>query len=1382
MTVRGKANAWKRVLSCFLALTLIIGTLTFTGNEAKVVHAADGTISITQTEAAWYSLSDRHVIFQYSLTDTEFSSGCNIINEDFIDQYISFAGGMTKADFMEGLTYGGIADAKYFQIKWGNRTEKFGSGWSFTIAQGTPIAYNDSAATATLDREYVFTFEDGGTNCANYCTPKGYYITTFTFDGAFENDEFGNGKSDPWTTQLYFTTEGMHTPTETAPSFVGDESYRDYISISGINFDDYEKEEIQLRYIINTNDKCIQFQQWGNLRTILKQGDQIIFYKGLPLYYTDTSGNACITRLAHTYVFECTTTSNADHAQVFRYMALDDTVPTYGLKTQTWESYKQSDTNLEQYINVQFTGDCQKSDSVNNDAMKELIAKEYIELSGYTSEEAKELGLAVRFIPSANVLQIGFSPAAVEALKVGTTLKLKKGMTVVYDISGLHAATLDADYVFTLTKKEGSKLFWENVLSGSYTLTGQEITQAEEGSYKMYAMPIVTDAFPDMKNINELNNRGQGRFTSWDCFRLSHHSTADLTADDSHLDWYGYNPTANPYYQGLRLYSNLEFADGETMTLEQGLPITYPTIDERSKTITLEKKFIWKWVKAENKWVITDKEAVNARSFDLTEIQVDTNANTDGWHLYLKPSVALADDENSNWADNYNIQISIDNAAPVTVNGMQASSHSAFLVIPYDVLAKDATATLTIKAGTYKSKNNEKYWQLNTDYTLYINKFGWSETGYIVGFDTVVPSIFLPKHANSTTKNGFTFALEEPDEAYVNGWEAADNLQPIGAKKVTDTTLYWALEQGGLYINGEFVSDVNATMFKLDKNSYYVPLSDYEKSGETGKTYQIKGYYMDKNGKIFHYESPVVKWTGSEWQTIDEGLKDTGVRYDVNADSKFNAKDLIRLMRYIAQPNDVKIAFAYADCNYDKEIDKKDVGAMRRLLLGTFSYKDGEATPYGTPVFDNTLTVERLAYVCPRVTKEDGTIFSEAEVDEVFSEFKKTGLTLLNTEFVAPLSDQATDHKSNNALRAYLRGAERNGLGVIVYSVYLEALLQCTGDIETQYPNWQVIMDVYVTYLNDFPAFRGFVMSDELRISQVSNYEKVATYLRAKYPELLLFSSQLATYAESYKIGDNYKDYIDAFALSSGVFTYDNYGLIEKTGNITGNLDYSVEDSWFNNLKQVAENSLDADGNQRYIPGVTIQSFSMPYSENTWHTYRRYATTEKADIGFQMYTAMAWGMQSVNYFSYGEHPDTANEGLGDEMLVNPDVKAAVTAANSDLATFEHVYKSFAWKNTLDVAKGKTVAATNNSRLTSVKAGNGRTFVGCMQDVYGFDGFMVANAEGPRTTGTVTVELKFTNATKAWVYYNGTKEEVNLTGGTYSKGLKAGEGMFVIPLR
>ena len=240
------------------------------------------------------------------------------------------------------------------------------------------------------------------------------------------------------------------------------------------------------------------------------------------------------------------------------------------------------------------------------------------------------------------------------------------------------------------------------------------------------------------------------------------------------------------------------------------------------------------------------------------------------------------------------------------------------------------------------------------------------------------------------------------------------------------------------------------------------------------------------------------------------------------------------------------------------------------------------------------------------------------------------------------------------------------------------------------------------------------------------------------------------------------------------MFTYDLYALYSTT--TLGNTTYSVDDEWYTNLQYVA----DVAKKNGFKTGITIQSCQLTGTSSWWKKLERYAPTQKADIGFQVYTAMAYGAQEINFYTYMDHPtDTTVEN---SIAVNADVKNAVRAVNSELASFGNVFKEFTWKDTLDIATGDSNTSTGNARLTSVSATNARAFVGCMKDSDGFDGYMVANAEGPRPGKTATVTLTFNSATKAMIYKGTSCETASLTGGVCTVTLASGEGAFVIPIR
>ena len=51
---------------------------------------------------------------------------------------------------------------------------------------------------------------------------------------------------------------------------------------------------------------------------------------------------------------------------------------------------------------------------------------------------------------------------------------------------------------------------------------------------------------------------------------------------------------------------------------------------------------------------------------------------------------------------------------------------------------------------------------------------------------------------------------------------------------------------------------------------------------------------------------------------------------DVNGDGVVDNKDLVRLRKYLADPDTTEIVFANADVNLDGEVDNKDLVRMRK--------------------------------------------------------------------------------------------------------------------------------------------------------------------------------------------------------------------------------------------------------------------------------------------------------------------------------------------------------------------------------------------------------------------------------------------------------------------
>ena len=792
----------------------------------------------------------------------------------------------------------------------------------------------------------------------------------------------------------------------------------------------------------------------------------------------------------------------------------------------------------------------------------------------------------------------------------------------------------------------------------------------------------------------------------------------------------------------------------------------------------------------------TTEEPTTYTTFNVTGfVNYGPNCGYDGskWNLYLTTDSELP---GTAWEEAFPVTVAVD-GTEITIAAKQGNdSRQLYMSIPGSTLTNGADATVVIKAGEYDCTDSNKKigYKIATDFTFYSSKHGWSTSDNILDAN-VTKGISLRL---SVTSHGPSFSVDTNKN---DGVTASDDwFQKIYAVRNESSTadaLYFDNENG-VKIDG-VDQKKPLPLVKLLDTTYYVALHDVLGSTLANGDYTVGGVFRDVNGKLVEFYPITVNYVDGTWTEI---VSQTDLQYDVNGNNTVDSTDLVRLLRY-CNDNNVAINRLQADINGDGVIDRNDIGSLRKVLVGSISYSgtEGGNAPVGIPTYNNTKTVERMAYICPSAgTWTDGVFTENPNLDEELQQYKEAGFTLLNSEFVAPLMDDDLTEEKQPALVYYLEQAKKNGLGVIVSAPWLNSLLK-NGNSETDIPNfnqtlgdgssyWKAILSQYVSFLKQYPAFKGFMMSDELPVQYAENYATIVRYLKELDPSLNLHSSQLPAMAydvDSFGASSltkdtttndtkekAYKDYVTNFALSNGMFTYDLYALYSTT--TSGNTTYSVDDEWYTNLRYVA----DVAKENGFKTGISIQSCQLTGTSSWWKKLERYAPTQKADIGFQVYTAMAYGAQEINFYTYMDHPtDTTVEN---SIALNADVKNAVRAVNTELASFGNVFKAFTWKDTLDIATGGSNTTTGNARLASVSAADARALVGCMKDSDGFDGYMVANAEGPRTGKTARVTLTFNSATKAMIYKGTSCETVSLTGGVCTVTLAAGEGAFVIPIR
>ena len=595
----------------------------------------------------------------------------------------------------------------------------------------------------------------------------------------------------------------------------------------------------------------------------------------------------------------------------------------------------------------------------------------------------------------------------------------------------------------------------------------------------------------------------------------------------------------------------------------------------------------------------------------------------------------------------------------------------------------------------------------------------------------------------------------------------------------------------GFFLNGNKVN-VSFQQYSYSKDWFFASGMN---AAAAGDTLVIKGQFYNDIAKVLvNVTESTFKWDGTKW--IDVLI--TTVKYDVNGDGAVSALDAALLDRYLA---DTSIVVSdKADVNGDSVINAEDMRILRRYILGIeVVVVDGVAQ--GVPYYAGG-EMMKVAYSAPSIGSFDAatgvvTFKSDAEIDRVMDEYAAVGFTHIVTEFVATLYDQAADYAGQQLLYRYYEEAAERGMKVIVVSQYMEILRNYEGDLsEITYPNgntWKDIVDDIITKQMKYEAFWGFMFGDEPTITALDRNAEVAAYVRSKFPTVNLWWACYPDYVDAAAINSDYASYVAKSGDILGHYMYDNYGLSRKE-NWLGSNKYYIEDNWFTNLQTVAEEAKKGG----FTAGVTMQAVALNVTGGTGWFSNAYQTREissQRDIGFQIYTALAYGMKELDFFTYAQHPYAGDVVADTAMLKSDGSQNAhytyVKNVYANIREMEKALLNFTWEGTItsgvkvgtnDDAFNSSYTAANNSRLNSVSVLSGSAVIGCMKDQDGFDGYLIANAAEPNTGGTANVTLKFNSASKALVYWaDGTVSTVSLTDGQYTFSVACGEGAFVIPL-
>jgi len=309
-------------------------------------------------------------------------------------------------------------------------------------------------------------------------------------------------------------------------------------------------------------------------------------------------------------------------------------------------------------------------------------------------------------------------------------------------------------------------------------------------------------------------------------------------------------------------------------------------------------------------------------------------------------------------------------------------------------------------------------------------------------------------------------------------------------------------------------------------------------------------------------------------------------------------------------------------------------------------------------------------------------------------------------------------------------------------------------------------------YYIDHPAFYRFHVCDEPAYGTFEfvkrHCDAVKQYLPGKLPFVNInVQSQPGIF----------KEYMDV--VGPDILSYDNYVLFENR---------KIRDTWFTDLETVAIAARDTGA-------LTNNIIQAQKNKDGDHNGSGYADPGLYGLRWQIYTSMAYGFQSITYYSYcptllpmyGYEPFITSNGERTYVWYN------AQKANLELLNFDHVFMNFNWigasalepKDSINYMLKFLKDSVPIKKIEGIKdvSVSRDVILGIFEDNENNKGFMLSNAASPFDELEAFVTVKFDKKYKGVQVY-GKDDPVIIDldkKNTAVIKLEPGEGKFIIPL-
>lgn len=392
-------------------------------------------------------------------------------------------------------------------------------------------------------------------------------------------------------------------------------------------------------------------------------------------------------------------------------------------------------------------------------------------------------------------------------------------------------------------------------------------------------------------------------------------------------------------------------------------------------------------------------------------------------------------------------------------------------------------------------------------------------------------------------------------------------------------------------------------------------------------------------------------------------------------------------------------------------------------------------------------------------TEIDGRELTDEELLGYYRDLAASGITVASSAIL---------YNSKEYNLRVLAAAEEVGIKQLIQdNSVTNVLFDVNGDQGDKEQKKSKLLALSADYL-EFDSFEGYFVTDEPSRNYFDALGEGCEILKEALPDVAFYVNLLPDYASTAQLGNvTYRDYIDEYldVVKTPYISYDYYVLAK-----------------------------DARGNKKMKPTylhnlATVKAFAESYGVDMW-TFG--CTTEhmansvrgvsgKADAAFQMYTSLAYGSRSMQWFCYWTPPVIAGD-YNDAMIKRDGEKGAayefVSAVNRETQNFYHILDESEWQGILlsrgteettggsgnfDYVEDRQYVLKNSDAIKGLKTSKD-AIAGVYKDKSSRGVYMIANFADPSLTGANVVELALNGKTHAVLWYKGEEKVLKATGG------------------